>query len=356
MNISDLSRYPLSVCAAAAMLAGCGGSSAPSVPTGALQNQGRTVRHQTSCPPCLYVANYGAGAVNSVTVYAVGTTGNATPLQYLNGPSTQLCNPDDVAVDSSDNMYVSNICAPSGHYSVTVYAAGATGNTAPTAVISGSNTGLNEPDGIALDPVNGDIYVANGNGGSNLGGTVTIYAPGSNGNVAPIGTISGAATGLEVDGPLVLDASGNIYVPNVARGGGPNGSITVYAAGTVGDVAPMQTISGSSTKLYYPRQVALDSSSDIYVANYNHTKSSITVYADGANGNAAPIRMISGKKTDQDNTYGVALDASGNVYASSPVSPYQITVYQPKNGKYKLIGTIEGSNTDLAAPEGIAIR
>jgi len=59
-----------------------------------------------------------------------------------------------------------------------------------------------------------------------------------------------------------MDATGNIYVANYA------GSIFVYAAGAVGNVAPMQTISGSKTRLNSPIQLALDASANVNVANY----------------------------------------------------------------------------------------
>ena len=44
--------------------------------------------------------------------------------------------------------------------SVTVYAASATGNVAPIQDIRGSMTGLFLPEGLALSPLNGDIYIA----------------------------------------------------------------------------------------------------------------------------------------------------------------------------------------------------
>lgn len=88
--------------------------------------------------------------------------------------------------------------------------------------ISGYYTGLSRPYGIAVDPVNGDIYVANGFGGSTTAGSITVYAPGSNGNVPPLAEISGSSTGLKEPAGLALDASGDIYVPNV-----DNNSITV---------------------------------------------------------------------------------------------------------------------------------
>src|SRR5438094_7993262 len=52
-------------------------------------------------------------------------------------------------------LYVANYDGSS----VTAYAAGATGNATPTATIAGSNTGLNHPSGIALDAA-GQLYVA----------------------------------------------------------------------------------------------------------------------------------------------------------------------------------------------------
>src|SRR5580704_4529795 len=83
-------------------------------------------------------------------------------------------------------IYVTN----EGNNSVTVYAKRANGNIAPLWTIYGSNTGLNLPVGIALD-ASRNIYVTNS--GAN---TVTVFAAGANGNVAPIRTISGGNTGL----------------------------------------------------------------------------------------------------------------------------------------------------------------
>src|SRR5204863_220131 len=59
--------------------------------------------------------------------------------------------------------------------SITVYAAGASGNATLTAPIAGGNTGLNDLWNIALDGA-GNIYV------NNLGGnSITVYAAGANG-------------------------------------------------------------------------------------------------------------------------------------------------------------------------------
>jgi len=78
---------------------------------------------------------------------------------------------------------------------VFVYPAGSNANAAPTATISGSNTGLSYPQGIAVDSTSGNIYVADESATS-----VFVYPPlaSSTGvlNEAPVATISGPLTEL----------------------------------------------------------------------------------------------------------------------------------------------------------------
>jgi DNA-binding beta-propeller fold protein YncE len=105
---------------------------------------------------------------------------------------------------------------------------------------------------------------------------------------------------------LALDAGGNIYVTNDHSGG----TITVYSAGSDGNVLPIATISGTNTELSFPQGLALDSSVNIYVANF----STITVYAAGSKGNVAPIATIGGSNTGITELVGLALDSSGNIH------------------------------------------
>src|SRR2546428_9268670 len=72
----------------------------------------------------------------------------------------------------------------------TIYAAGATGKAAPTATITGSNTGLSQPEGIAFDAA-GDLYVANVSNNS-----ITVYAAGTTGNATPTAPIAADNTGV----------------------------------------------------------------------------------------------------------------------------------------------------------------
>ncbi|HYK82116.1 MAG TPA: NHL repeat-containing protein [Gemmatimonadales bacterium] len=218
----------------------------------------------------------------------------------------------------------------------------------PTLTITGSNTGLNDPHGIARDGT-GNLYVAN-----MATSTITVYAPGLSGNVAPIRTIAGNNTGLSAPQGIALDAAGNLYVSNLF--GGSLGNILVFAAGASGNVAPKATIAGTSTGLWFPTGIALDAAGRIYVANEDNNSGyteSITVYAPGASGNATPTATIAGNfNAGTSYPQGVALDAAGRLYVAGSGN---ITVYTADaTGAFTATATISGSSTGLS-PTGVAL-
>ncbi|HVR48082.1 MAG TPA: NHL repeat-containing protein [Candidatus Binatia bacterium] len=356
MRSLDLGRYALNSCVAAALLAGCGESQSPitapgvippSLPSSAHGN-GDLREHGTTSCPCLYVANRNT---SSVTVYPIGATGDAKPIQDIQGSKTGLRFPHDVAVDASGNIYAANTAVSS----VTVYAPGATGNAKPVETIHGPKTGLATPTGIAIDSVNGDIYALNSRTDEYGNGSITIYPPGATGDVKPIETILGPSTQLVLPNGIALDASGNIYVTNRYN------YITFYPAGSKGNAAPTRTIEGALTRIYLPTQVALDSSLNIYIANYDDN--SATVYAAGANGNVGPIQDIHGHRAGIAGTEGTVVDSKGNIYVANIFNKGakkfegRVAVYEAgSNGNVRPIRVIGGSHTGLAWPTGMAIH
>src|SRR5580658_618632 len=130
---------------------------------------------------------------DAVTAYAIASNGDVSPTAPA---PTGLSEPQFAAVDANGNIYVTNPIT----MSVTIYAKGSNGNVAPFATIGGSNTGLNFPEGIALDS-SGNIYVTNCAGCNDNTGTtsITVYSAigSSTGliNVAPTATITGSNTG-----------------------------------------------------------------------------------------------------------------------------------------------------------------
>jgi NHL repeat len=341
-------RMSAAICAASPtiailLLSSCSGAVTPATAVGTQQGLSQTTHRRAMSCPCLYAVNQTG---NSITVYASGATGNAKPIRDISGSKTGLGGPYGVAVDGNGNTYATNVQDGGTTDVITVYTAGATGDVAPIRSIIGAP--YHYAKGAAIDPVNGDLYVAKANSSA-----VFIYAPSANGNVAPIGIIQGSQTGLDEPYGVALDASGNVYVANAG-----NSSVTIFAAGTTGNVAPTRTISGTHTELAGPHQLVVDSSSNIYVANsaYDSGKGSLTVYAAGANGNIAPIEAIEGSKTMLDGVDGIALDGSNDIYAANGDNN-SITAYAAgASGNVAPINTIDGAKTGLDGPREIVIH
>jgi sugar lactone lactonase YvrE len=288
-------------------------------------------------------------STNSIDVFPPGTNGNVAPIRTISGPLTGITSgqfgPDDVKVDSAGDVFSSNF----NDDSITEYAPGASGNVAPICTISGSNTGLDNNDDISLAS-DGTLYVGNFAGND----PVEVFAPGACGNVAPERIIAGALTGLGLVDGLGVDATGTLYVDDTE-----NNSIAVFAPGANGNIAPEYSISGSLTGLGNPDDIVVGFNGEIYVTNgFGSGANSITVFAPGASGNVAPIEDISGSNTDFGNPDDLAVDAKGNMYVTdedSSVGPAVLEFASGANGNVAPIATIAGSSTTFVGPEGVAV-
>jgi hypothetical protein len=133
----------------------------------------------------LYVANSKTATID------IFPAGSSTMQAQIGGSNTGLVAPGAVAVDASLNVYVFDTTTAT----ISEFAAGAHGNAAPIRTISGSNTGLSGGNGfsfgLAVSKATGKIFVSNPGSNAILG-----FAATARGNVAPIQTIAGSATGL----------------------------------------------------------------------------------------------------------------------------------------------------------------
>lgn len=199
--------------------------------------------------------------INKVAIYRRGAKGEEGPLRIIQGPNTGLADPHGVFIDSKNNeIFVTNhgswrmvktgeglryeggrsnlipLRPSTGKFfppSITVYSRTANGDVAPLRTIQGSRTGLNMPLGIFVDPIHDEIAVAN-NGGHNI----LIFSRTANGDIAPMRKIEGPATGLKNPSGVFIDTKNDeIWVANWG-----NHSATVYRRTAQGNVAPLRTI------------------------------------------------------------------------------------------------------------------
>jgi len=207
-----------------------------------------------------------------VGVWRKDATGTEPPLRLLEGPHTYLHDTHGIALDFKRKlMFVGswgNSSDPnqpgSGHMyppSINVYPLDAKGDMAPIRVIEGPKTLLDWPGGLTLDPVTGNLWVAN-----DVGGQVLVFKGTDNGDVSPTQIIYGAKTGLNHPAGIAFDAKNReVWISNMG-----NSTASAFSPDANGDVAPIRTIRSAplgrkSVKFGKPQAVAFDSKRDLYL-------------------------------------------------------------------------------------------
>lgn len=183
---------------------------------------------------------------NSVSFFPPGASGSATPLKQIAGGNTQLNYPYQAAFDGSGNLYVLNAGASP---SVTEYSAASIAGTgtlspAPVAVITASSTTIDGPEALAVDTT-GRVYV-----GNSQNNTISVFAAGSNGPTAPAAILSGNTIGFSINqATLAVDASNDLYVAS----SNSSNAVYVFAPVTASSQTPIRAIAGIS----YPGGVGI---------------------------------------------------------------------------------------------------
>jgi sugar lactone lactonase YvrE len=294
MNNSNLNRLP-EICAAAALLVGCGGSQPPiptlvTTPVQAQMRYGWTasvipeVKSGTRSPrykatgPLLYATNlFNSENWDGITVYRAAAKDPA-PLAMI---SDGLLNPIGACIDGQGTLYVTNEPASDGW--VSEYPLG---KTTPSTVIT---DGMNEPGYCAID-AKGNLWVANV-GGPNvteyLRGSKKPHAVITKGLVSPLG--------------IAIDRSGNLYVGNGYAASQRN--VEVYASGSK---SPSRTITNGVTS---PCALAVDSNGTLYVANVYQNN-----VAEYRSGSGDPYETVT---EAMDHPGGVTVDKKGTLYVSN---------------------------------------
>lgn len=248
MRFWDLSRYALSSCAAAVLLAGCGGLQ-PIDASGSMQQSRALENHANRggswvvpeatqeykvAGSLVYVTDYTESA--HVFVYPARAE-NPAPIAVI---SKDVSAPGGDCVDSHGTLYVANE-PPNGPGWISEYPLG---KTKPSEIIT---DGISTPAFCAIDG-SGNLWV------TNIGGpTVTEYLPGSKkpqmvitkGMVYPVG--------------IAIDQAGNLYVANRPVSGQAN--VEVFAPGSK---TPTRTITDG---IRWPVGIGVDAHGILYVTN-----------------------------------------------------------------------------------------
>ena len=227
------------------------------------------------------------GPTHSILTFAADADGNVAPVGKIAGPNTGLFRPWALTQMDDGKIAVVHVTDVVDSGEIAVFAADADGDVAPVRTISGPATGLDEPIGLTVLP-DGSLAALNGYQPQvKVGDTIHVYAADAVGNAAPARTIAGPKTLLDTASGLAALADGSLAVANSG-----DDSIAIFAAGATGDVAPVRVVKGPNTGLSNPVGVTLLSDGRLAVAN--SSANSLLVFPADADGDVAPLTQIAG--------------------------------------------------------------
>jgi hypothetical protein len=367
------------------------------------RSAGFTLHGKQPPPPVgtIYVLNLGTGGDGLsavVTEYSGKAHGNAAPVRTLSLSAKLYAR--TIAVDSSGNLYVGYLDndlgydpgthVPDSGNEIAIYAPGASGNAAPTAVLSSDpkpnvKTEL-FPIFIAFDPMGRLVTYGATEVDKNTGDAVLTYAAGSSGPAAPEYGFDFVSPGLYYPGPsgLAIDSDNNFYINGALHSvlGNQYGLYVAPAADIDNpDSSPSRTIPWNSKTQLEPgftSNVSLDSTGEIFIGNFvsqgSGSKTScqarVNVYAAGVGGGSdgdLPLRVVT---LDGASGQGDECDASSNplltyfptiqLYGTScfiiDVLNNAIDAFSASANKAaKPTLQITGSDTQLSAPVALVV-
>jgi alpha-tubulin suppressor-like RCC1 family protein len=263
-------------------LAGLAGSSGSADGTGSAARFNNPAGVAVDSAGNVYVAdtlNHTLRRITSVGVVSTlaGSTGVAGSADGT-GTAARFRGPQGLAIDSGSNLYVADTnnhtirkVVPSTGVVTTV--AGFAGNSGSTDGL-GSQARFNYPSGVAVDAT-GNLFVAD-----TENDTIRQIVP--SGQVSTLAGLAGASgvadgTGSAAlfDSPsdLAVDGSGNLYVADTdnftIRKVAPSTGVVSTIAGLGGTSGSADGL-GSAVRFFHPAGIAMDSSSNLYVADTNN--------------------------------------------------------------------------------------
>jgi sugar lactone lactonase YvrE len=181
--------------------------------------------------------------------------------------------------------------------------------------------------------------------------TLSHFATGAHGNVAPIATITGTKTGLvQTRGLAITPDDENVWVATA----GDKPAIEEFGTSQRGNVSPARTITGSSTKLgTLPYGVAVDSAGEVIVST--DSPAAIATFSPDADGNVAPKRLISGSATHVSSPSFMTLDAVGNIWTENYSSNNVVRFAPAATGNVAPTRLLSGANTQIGFPNAVAV-
>ncbi len=297
----------------------------------------------------LWVANFGG---HSATAYPIDASGDVAPIRTIRGapesaPSLMIGNPGALTYDSKrEEILVPNCVA---HPQIAVFARTADNNAPRTRAIEGQDTMLGRTmHGIDYDEGRDEIVVP-----QQFGQAILIFKGSAAGETRPIRVIQGSRTMLTALDRLAVDSVNHeIYVPEGDR-------VLVFDLLANGNVAPKRVLGGPDTGFTAAGAVAIDPTRNIIVVGAEARSADgrglpeLAIFDRTAAGNTKPKRVITGVKSRLNDTGNIRVYPEGGLVFTTQQSGYVAVWSLDDNGDVPPRFTVGGPNGLLQKPRGL---
>jgi hypothetical protein len=341
-------------------------------PVGSLDGTGSAARFNNPYSVALdssgnvFVADRGNHTLRKITAAGVVSTlaGVAGSLGSAegSGSAARFNAPAGVATDSTGNIYVAEFgnntirkVTPAGLVSTLASFAGTVGNIG-SADGTANLARFNRPVAVAVDST-GNVYVADLNNQTirkiTAEGVVSTLAGTARSSGSTDGT--GSAARFNLPSGVAVDSTGNIYVAdqnNQSIRKITSGGVVSTLAGQAGYGSTDGT--GAAAQFYGPNAVAVDSSGNVYVADYSNftirkiSASRVVTTLAGSAGESGSENGTGSAARFSDLT-GIAVDSVGNIYVTDGIMVRKITsggVVSTLAGSAENSGSTDGPGSD----------
>ncbi|MBI3940743.1 MAG: hypothetical protein HY315_07900 [Acidobacteria bacterium] len=174
-----------------------------------------------------------------IAAFARLAEGGKAPVRRIEGQETLLGRASHAIV--YDEIH-DEIVVPQGFaQAILTFRGAANGQERPIRVIHGSRTQLKDPDPLAVDPVNNEIFVPEDN-------RVLVFAREAEGDVAPIRVLR-VPDNIRLRIPGVFPAQNLLVVSGSPSQGERNNQLLIFDRRAQGDARPLRVIGGPRTTL-----------------------------------------------------------------------------------------------------------
>jgi hypothetical protein len=239
-------------------------------------------------------------------------------VRRYNGPGNDYDEAQSIAVDGSGNVYVSGHSWSGASYDYATIKYYPNGDTAWVRRYNGPGNDYDEAHAIAVDDSD-NVYVTGYSTDivtSDDYATIKYYP---NGDTAWVRRYNGPGNDYDEALAIAVDDSGNVYVTGYSTDIVTSDDYATIKYYPNGDTAWVRRYNGPGNSWDEAWAIVVDGSNNVYVTGYSYGSGTFADYATVKyypNGDTAWVRRYNGPGSSHDDAHALSVDSSGNVYVT----------------------------------------